>query len=145
MGKKMDESNVHYVHVRINEGGFGFMAKESLRPVGTLAIRNDKDGNVTVALAMCHPKDNFCYKTGRHKAFGRLFSKDDRFRKSMSVQELKNASGGKLSLFLWSDLLTPLSRCMRNADITNNPEARLQTTFRKSLLCIAEDIEKGLK
>lgn len=49
--------------------------KTKSRGGATVAMLTDEDKNVlSWAVALCHPKDNFCKHTGRMKAAGRLRS-----------------------------------------------------------------------
>jgi len=47
-------------------------AKEQGTPTRTLALRGTEDGSVEVGMALCHYNDQFCRRTGRVKAQGRL-------------------------------------------------------------------------
>lgn len=53
--------------------------RPSTRPGFTVAMQVDDDNHVHLyAVAVCHPKDNFCKKTGRMKATFKLQSPNHR-------------------------------------------------------------------
>lgn len=59
-------SDIKYIHIRGKD--------KPTKGGATFAYMQHEDGSWSYAAAYCHPGDNFCRRTGRVKAAGRLNS-----------------------------------------------------------------------